>query len=74
MLVSDDSRPGSAMWARLPWSGRALTSASVTDGFHVASSRRARHAVFVVSASSHGDVQNVAQAMAGPLSKALGGA
>ena len=74
VLVTDDPRPGSAMWARLPGMGQALSGLSVTDGFHVASFREARHVVFVVSASSRRDVQDVARAMAGPLSKALAGA
>ena len=68
LLVTDDVRPSdgaaSVSPARLP----------VTDGFQVASFRGARQVVYVVSSLGQDDVQAVAQAMAGPVSRALSGA
>jgi len=46
----------------------------VTNGFHVASFATARHVVFVVSSLSDSDIQEIARAMAGPVSRALAGA
>ena len=49
-------------------------SLPVTDGFHVASFRGERHVVLVVSSLPDRDVREVAQAMAGPVSRVLAGA
>jgi hypothetical protein len=72
-LVADDVRPGGALWGRLTMTGTPI-ELPATDGFQVVAFRGPRHAVFVVSALSHEDVQEVAQAMAGPVSRALAGA
>ncbi len=46
---------------------------SVTDGFRTTAFRGSKHVVFVVSALSDDDVQEVAAAMAGPVERALAG-
>jgi hypothetical protein len=68
LLVADDPRPGGWLWANA-----APAALPVTDGFHVASFRGAQQAVFVVSSLSNDDVQEIARAMAGPVSRALAG-
>jgi hypothetical protein len=65
LLVADDPRPGDfwGMPSELP----------VTDGFHLASFAGAGHVVFVVSSLPAQEVREVAQAMSGPVSRALSG-
>lgn len=71
LLVAEEVRSGEARTAD---GARATPLAlPVTDGFHVASFRGARQVVFVVSSLTDDDVQEVAQAMAGPVSRALAG-
>ena len=69
MLITEDM--GAAEGADTDRSPSALP---VTDGFHVASFRGPRHVVFIVSSLGTDDVQEVAQALAEPVSRALAGA
>jgi hypothetical protein len=74
LLVTDDVRPSFSL---LDDGARADATPSrlpVTDGFHVALFRGARHAAFVVSSLNDDDVQEVARAMIAPVSRALAGA
>lgn len=72
LLVADDARA-----AVLPGGDAVvdttLSDMPVTDGFHVATFRGARHVVFVVSSLARDDVREVAQAMIEPVSRALAG-
>lgn len=74
LLVTDDPRPGVALWGELARASETPTGLPVIDGFHVASFRGARHVVFVVSSLNDDDVQEVTQAMLGPVARALAGA
>jgi hypothetical protein len=73
LLVTDDVQTNAA-------AGHGATneptpsSLPVTDGLHVAWFHGARHAVFVVSSLSDEDLQEVARALAGPVSRALSSA
>ncbi|MBA3270570.1 MAG: zf-HC2 domain-containing protein [Acidobacteria bacterium] len=71
LLVTDDPHPGGAPWGKFARKSDTTSALPVTDGFHVASFRGARHAVFVVSSLNAADVQEVAEAMLGPVSRAL---
>lgn len=71
LLVTDD--PRGALWGELAGTNATPSELPATDGFHVASFRGARHAVFVVSSLNDDDVQEVARAMVGPVSRALAG-
>lgn len=51
--------------------GATVEGLRATDGFHVASFSRERHAVFVVSSLDDHDVQEVARALIAPVSRAL---
>ena len=65
LLVADDPRPGE-FWG-------TPSELPVTDGFHLASFAGSGHVVFVVSSLPAQEVQEVAQAMSGPVSRALSG-
>lgn len=68
LLVTEDARAFSLM-------GTATTSAlPVTDGFEVASFRGPRHVAFVISSLARDDLQEVAQALLEPVSKAMAAA
>jgi hypothetical protein len=56
-----------------PPSGAGPADMPETAGFRVAAFRVSQRMVFVVSALDQADVRDVAQAMAGPISKAVGG-
>lgn len=74
LLVSDDPRPGAVVWNRIGVDHAVPASLPVTDGFHVASFHGPERVVFVVSSLPDYDVREVAQAMAGPVSRVLAGA
>jgi hypothetical protein len=73
LLVTSDA--GTQRW--LPGdSSREHATASVlpvTDGFEVTSLRGPRNVAFVISSLAHADAQEVAKALAGPVSKLLTG-
>jgi anti-sigma factor RsiW len=68
LLVTDERRSMLAM------ADTGVSPMPATDGFHVASFHGPRHAVFLVSSLNDDDLQEVARAMAGPVSRALAGA
>lgn len=68
LLVTDDARRNGAPADATP------SDLPVTDGFHVATFRGTNHVVFVVSSLTPDDVQEVAQAMAAPVTRILSGA
>lgn len=74
LLVAADDRPGGRLARGFARADNRPSAMPVTDGFQVASFRGVRHAVFVVSALSDEDNQEVARAMAGSVSRALAGA
>jgi hypothetical protein len=74
LLVTDERHPGGALGMRLAGTATALSSSPAVDGFHVASFRGPRHAVFVVSSLSDADLHEVARAMIEPVSRVLAGA
>ncbi len=73
VLVTADTRPG-----RWPWEARtgegALLDLGVSGSYTMASFLVGRQVAFVVSSLGHDDVQEVALAMTGPVSRALAGA
>ncbi|MEO6238271.1 MAG: hypothetical protein ABIQ52_14835 [Vicinamibacterales bacterium] len=69
LLVTDDVRAADGTQP-----DASLSSLRATGGFQVASFGREQHAVFVVSSLNATDVREVAQAMIGPVSRALAGA
>ena len=68
ILVADQGGSGSA-W----WHAAAAWEAPPSGGFNLASFRSRGHMVFVVSSLPATDVEQVAQAMTGPIAEALGG-
>lgn len=74
LLVSDDPRPGAAVWHQLGVDHEAPVALAATDGFRVASFHGSQRVVFVISSLPDDDVREVAQAMAGPVSRVLAGA
>jgi anti-sigma factor RsiW len=73
LLVAADERPGGAFARTFARADDRPSAWPVTDGFHVASFRVVRHAVFVVSSLSDADLEEVTRAMAGSVSRALAG-
>ena len=73
VVVASDAG-ATASWIRWPQLDHEPRSLPPTGGQHGASFRGAGHSVFVVSALPADDVQAVAQAMAGPVVRALAGA
>lgn len=73
LLVADDDRPGRALWNTFSGDAGTLSALPPTDGFQVASFRGPGQMVFVVSSLNDNDLREVAQAMAEPVSRALGG-
>lgn len=71
LLVTDDPRPGAAWVPDFAMVDEHPSLLPSTDGLQVASFRGPRHVVFVVSSLQDGDLQEVAQAMAGPVSRVL---
>jgi hypothetical protein len=72
LVPTDRDQLSSDLWrVGPPTDGTAAIT--VSEGFHVASFRSARYGVFVVSSLSDHDLQEVATAMAGPVSRALAG-
>jgi hypothetical protein len=73
LLVTSDV--GAHRW--LPGNGTGAHPATVilpaTEGFEVTSLRGPRNVAFVISSLAHGDAQEVAKALAGPVSKILTG-
>ena len=57
-----------------PSTGAGVSAMPATAGFHVVAFRASGRMVFVVSALDAADVQEVAQAMIGPVSRAMAGA
>ena len=67
LLVADRGRSGDGDW----WRRTASHVMSADEGFQVSSFRSAGHAVFVVSTLPKADVEEIAQAAAAPLTRAL---
>lgn len=70
VLLTDDPRPP------LPWvrgAAGAVGDAGAADGYSLASFTGGRHAAFVVAALGPGEVRTLAQAVAGPLTRAMAG-
>jgi anti-sigma factor RsiW len=74
VIVSESDNRSVGIWGLVPASERASATFPLTDGFHITGFRTSGHLVFVVSALADGDVHDVAQAMAGPVARALAGA
>lgn len=74
LMVADDPRALSPLRNVLAGLTHEPSPMPATDGFHVTAFRSTRHAVFVASTLSDEDLQEVARAMAGPVSQALAGA
>lgn len=68
VLVADDDTVGPDWWR-----GAAARELPPAEGFQVTSFRSPQHVVFVVSSLAEADVQEVARAIAGPISQALSG-
>lgn len=71
LLLSDDPRPGAALWNRLGVDHDVPALQPTTDGLRVASFHGAGRVVFVISSLPDADVQDVAQAVAGSVSRVL---
>ncbi len=71
LMVTDDPRPGAAWVPDFAMIDEHPSRLPATEGLQVASFRGPRHVVFVVSSLRDDDVQEVAQAMAGPVSRVL---
>lgn len=71
LLVTDDDRPGGSLWLGVAGGHDVEPALQQADGFHVASFADAGQLVFVVSSLPAGDVDDVAQAMSGPMSRVL---
>jgi len=69
VLVADDDEVG-PYW----WRGATARQIPPAGGFQVSSFRSRQHVVFVVSSLPGADVDDVARAIAGPVSRALAGA
>ena len=74
LLVATDHERLVGAWWNLGPAANGTTALAATEGFRVASFRGAGHVVFVVSSLNDHDLQEVATAMAGPVSRALAGA
>jgi hypothetical protein len=74
LLVSDDPRSSLARWAARPGSIPMKPDVSHADGFRVATFGGPGHLVFVVSSLGEADVQEVAQAIVEPVTRAITGA
>ncbi len=73
LVPTDRDQLSSDLWGVGPPTD-GTTAVTVNEGFHVASFRSARHVVFVVSSLNDHDLQEVATAVVGPVSRALAGA
>ena len=70
LLVTDNPR----LWRPLARASKEPAEWPASYGLHVASFGGGQHTVFVVSSLNNGDVQEVARALVGPVSRALAGA
>ncbi len=73
LVPTDQDQWSSDLWMVGP-PADGTTAVTVSEGFHVASFRSARHVVFVVSSLNDHDLHEVAAAIGGPVSRALAGA
>ncbi len=73
LVPTDRDQVSSDLW-RVGPPADGTTAVTVSEGFHVASFRSARYVVFVVSSLNDRDLQEVATAIGGPVSRALAGA
>lgn len=73
VLVTGDDSTGVWRLPDRPAERIALFDLPPSNGLHPDSFRTARHVVFVVSELSDTDTREVAQAMAGPVARALEG-
>ncbi|HKW03600.1 MAG TPA: hypothetical protein VJN96_27490, partial [Vicinamibacterales bacterium] len=71
LLVPETGNRSARVWGVGPPSSGAPSMLAAPDGFQVAAFHGARRMVFVVSDLPSRDVQDVAQAMAGPVMQAL---
>lgn len=71
LLVPETGNRSARLWGLGPPADGAPSALTAQDGFHVAAFRGPRRIVFVVSDLPQRDVQDVAQAMSGPVMQAL---
>jgi hypothetical protein len=74
LLVAADGRSGPSLWAAGPPSDGTTSRVTDIDGIRVTAFHQSRHSAFVVSSLGADDLREVAQAMVGPVSRALAGA